>query len=67
MLSAEVSSPAGALTILRRWQTNTWNDRSLTLETFYLQLHANVLSVFADVIQSGDGCFHMAAVFPIDQ
>lgn len=33
----------------------------------YLQLHADILSVFADVIQCGDGCFHMAAVFPIDQ
>lgn len=36
-------------------------------QMLYLQLHADILSVFADVIQCGDGCFHMAAVFPIDQ
>lgn len=33
----------------------------------YLQLHAYILSVFADVIQTGDGGFHVAAVLPIDQ
>lgn len=33
----------------------------------YLQLHADILSVFADVVQCGDGCLHMAAVFPVDE
>ena len=33
----------------------------------HLQLHAYVLSVFADVVQGGDGRLHMAAVFPINQ
>lgn len=75
MLSAEVSSPAmpqvytwgHSLTVLRCWEMSSWNDDLLTLQTFYLELHAYVLSVFADVVEGGDGCFHMAAVFPIDQ
>lgn len=33
----------------------------------HLQLHADVLSVLAELIQGADGRLHVAAVFPVDQ
>lgn len=33
----------------------------------HLQLHADVLSVLAELIQGADGRLHVTAVFPIDQ
>lgn len=33
----------------------------------HLQLHADVLSVLAELIQGADGRLHMTAVFPVDQ
>lgn len=38
-----------------------------TVTGLYLQLHADVLPVFADVVQRGDGGLDVAAVFPVDQ
>lgn len=43
------------------------SETSMMKQQLYLQLHADILFVFAHVVQQSDGCFHMAAVFPIDQ
>lgn len=42
-------------------------ETSMMKQQLYLQLHADILFVFAHAVQQSDGCFHMAAVFPIDQ
>lgn len=39
----------------------------LDLLNSHLQLHADVLSVLAELIQAADGRLHVAAVFPVDQ
>lgn len=54
-------------TLSQQWKLEQDLDLDLNQINSHLQLHADVLSVLAEVIQGADGRLHMAAVFPVDQ